>query len=605
MLRHLFRLTLLSIRGVEMNMQIKKMLIKLKHSECCWLLLLFLLTAVGWLPLILSPGRCGNLGDWDMFLAFYEAVRKSIVEYGQFPFWNPWHFGGVPLFANPQVAVIGLETPFIVLFGTVYGLNLAIFTYVLLGAAGVWLLLGDYTRHPVSRFWGSLIFVLAGALALHIAAGHPVMIPIVFLPWLLYFLRRLPESRRDAVWFGFVAGMLINHSMHYVSLSVSAFIGIYTLYLGIKHFKSSRFQLHLLLAVLIFTATAAYRFSATFQLLRDFPRAIGMRADVAYHHYLTALLYPGQSLFTFPGILKDYWGWFEIGCYVGVVAMGIFIISLVREVKWWHWGFLISSLLTLNSSCYWLPGYWLREIPPFTSYFCITRWRFLTVFFIAIGAARGFDWLYDEYHKKSMRLRLYLLLIVSVVGLLYNQHYNWLQITWTSENEMLKNVHQESSSILTVNNHHYSRYASVHKNLAQLFAYEPLFGYSREYKNKRFYHGHQFYAGEFYPVKGEFADILWTPNYLEIFCVKPGAILINQNPGNYWRTADGQQLFSQLKAFEVNEHFLLPMREQGKFVLQLYPPWHWAALGISVGALAAALLLMWLLKRFIDQRQTD
>ena len=39
-----------------------------------------------------------NLGfeDWDYFFQGYEAVKISIVHYGQFPWWNIWNCGGVP-----------------------------------------------------------------------------------------------------------------------------------------------------------------------------------------------------------------------------------------------------------------------------------------------------------------------------------------------------------------------------------------------------------------------------------------------------------------------------------------------------------------------------
>ena len=55
--------------------------------------------------------------DADVFSAWYEAVRRTLLENGEFPFWNPWSHGGVPLFANPQVAVLGLETLTTILTG--------------------------------------------------------------------------------------------------------------------------------------------------------------------------------------------------------------------------------------------------------------------------------------------------------------------------------------------------------------------------------------------------------------------------------------------------------------------------------------------------------
>jgi hypothetical protein len=565
-------------------MKLKDVLLKFRQRGGLWVVLLLGIVFFCWFPLIRYPDKCGNLGDWDMFMAFYEAVRKTIVEYGQFPYWNPWHFGGVPLFANPQISVIGIETPFIVFFGTYYGLRLAMMFYVLAGSVGMWLLLGDYAINHVSRFWGSLVFSLSGALALHVAAGHPVMITIVFLPWLLFFLRRLKKSENSALLFGFTAGMLFNHSLHYVSLVVSMFIGIYFAAELIRNIRSVRFLYHTLLATLMFLAVGSYRTIVTLQLLSEFPRAMDLRLDIPLCSYMLSLIYPGQSLFTFPKV-QFCWNWFEAGCYVGIIAMVMFFISAVKEFKWWHWGFVLASLLSVNSTCPYLPGYWLREVPPFTSFFCISRWRFLVVFFIAIGCCSGFDWLYRKFKDRGSRIRLLLLVALSVAGLFYNQHVNWQGVTWVTEDSLLKTVPLSSETIITVQEQEkYSLYGSTRKGVAQLFAYEPLLGYEKQYKNQRIPLSSPYYKGEFFAYKGTLTNILWTPDMFELACPVASSIVINQNVSNYWRDANGKKLYPKSKSFDVDKFFVANIAAPGKIIIQARPPLHEFALTVSLAS---------------------
>ena len=568
----------------------KENLRKFESAGGWWIAAMPVIIILCWIPFLRHTDRFGEFVDWDFFLANYEAIRKTIVEYGQFPFWNPWHFGGTPLFANPQIGVFSLETLCAVIFGTVYGLRVSMLLYTICGALGMWMLLGDYARNNLARFWGSMIFALSGALAVHLSAGHCVMNSITLLPWMIFCLRRLNVSINAALWLGFLAGMAVNHSVHYSTFIAGTFAGLFFIVEWIRNIKSKAFSLNALLALLVFLLIGAYRLIATLKFGSEFPRTLEMRLDIGFNHYLLALIYPGQSLVTFPDIVKDYWSWFEIGCYVGVIALVMFIISAIREIKWWHWGFVIASMLTLNSSCKFLPGYWLREIPPFTSFFCISRWRFLAVFFLAVGCCRGLDWLLDKFPEAPPRRRLYLLILLSMCGLIYNQYCNWSKMVWIKESDAVGQVKESSSSIVTVNNHTYGRYASVHKGVAQLFDFEPMLGYMREYKNKRFASGSPYYKGEFFALKGKISDVNWSPNFIRIICSEPSAILVNQNPGNYWRDIDGNLLFPDTKGFDTDKHFIVNSEQPGELVLRTLPPTH--AAGMLFSGCAGILLLI-------------
>jgi hypothetical protein len=575
-----------------------KIQLKFRINHWQWLVALLILTFIGWLPTAFPGSRLVDTVDWDMFAAFYESVRKNIIDYGQFPYWNPWHFGGTPLFARPQMTIFGIETIFVLMFGAINGLRWAMVFYALLGSAGMWLMLGDFVKNPTARFWGSMVFAMQGALACHIAFGHPMMTAVFFTPYLVYFMRRLTTSLRAALLFGTISAMMINQSLHYVSLTVAAFIGIYMLILTFKNLKNKIYLINLSAATLLFMSLCSYRLILTLHLLSEFPRKIEMRADVSVWNFVVALIYPGQSLFTFPGPLKLYWGWFEIACYAGLFTMIMFFISLWRELKWWHGGAVITALLTINSSAKWLPGYWVRELPAFNSFFCITRWRMLMMFFLALGCARGVDWLIRAKLPKKWRRVVPILLFISILGFQWNLYINWRDCNYITEAEMMATTKGNiGTGIKTVDQNSYKRYASVRNNLGQIFAYEPLYGYSFNKFNARLAAGNPAYGGEFYPAKGKIKAVDWSPNQINIVTTPNTVVLINQNPGNYWRDANNNKLFPKMRAFEVKPMFFAKSGNKQQINLQLLPPLHEAALYTNAISAILFLLLILYLKR--------
>ena len=155
-----------------------------------------------------------------------------------------------------------------------------------------------------------------------------------------------------------------------------------------------------------------------------------------------------------------------------------------------------------------------------------------------------------------------------------------------------------AKAIKTVNQNSYGKYASVHYNLGQVFAYEPLYGYALNKKNMRLTADNPAYRGEFYPAKGKITGIFWSPNRIDLETAPNTVVLVNQNPGSYWRDGSGKKLFPKMRAFEVNnKHFFATSDEANSINLRLVPPLHEIALYTSAVAAVMFLLFMLYLKR--------
>lgn len=561
------------------------------------LIALLILVGAAQFPLVMSPDRFSFAGDVDLGLAYWEMVRRTIVEYWEFPFWGAWNHGGVPLFANPQVTVFGIELPCLLIFGTWYGWRIAVYIYLLFGAAGMFLFLGDCTKNPLARFWGSAIFGLTSCVPLHTMMGHSSMVCITFLPWLLYFERRLTRSCRNALLLGLFAGMMLNQSLHYLALINCIMLVLFGLPLLKRHWREISFWLKDGLAFFAFWAVCGYRLLLTLDYLMSFPREMEERLSIPVKMLFAGLIRPFVPLDT-PVVQHERLGlqWHEIGCYVGIIALGFFLLSLIPRRRWYHWGALLAALLILDSTSQFLPGYWLRCIPPFTSFFVITRWRFLLVFCLATGAAAGFAWCWMRFRKYRKILKG--LLIFSCIGLIGNLLFVYLGgDAWQSERELLARYRDlpGSPAQTTVIMPHIGYYVSVRKGLCQLNGYEPLRGYlySSHFACHAF--GYPDYRGEFYSWSGAAELTGWSPNRIDFLTPVPDRVRINQNPGNGWRNERGKLLFPDYREFEESKPFYVDV-PAGKGYVYYLPRLHETGLWLTCVSLAVVLVLWFYLR---------
>src|SRR5215471_17790831 len=91
-------------------------------------------------PIFARPNGVGWL-DWDQHLFYYASVLKSVVEYAQLPFWNPWYCGGNVLWQNPQVALLSPAYPLALAVSLPLAMKINLALHAWIGFIGMHLLL--------------------------------------------------------------------------------------------------------------------------------------------------------------------------------------------------------------------------------------------------------------------------------------------------------------------------------------------------------------------------------------------------------------------------------------------------------------------------------
>jgi len=165
-----------------------------KQTKVLYPVVFLLLSVYYCLPFFLKINYWG-IRDWDLFTTIAAVPAGTILNYGQFPFWNPYLAGGNILFHHPEIAVL---SPFVLLyliFGAVVGLKLQVFICYFLGFWGSWKL---FKKLGISEFGALMVAVVyfgSVHFSLHFAEGHMPFTHFCFLPWFIYFLLKANEKK--------------------------------------------------------------------------------------------------------------------------------------------------------------------------------------------------------------------------------------------------------------------------------------------------------------------------------------------------------------------------------------------------------------------------
>jgi len=147
----------------------------------------------------LSLLRLGTTGDARFFAGVWEATRVALVDYHQFPSWNPFHCAGVVLYQDSQTPFPGL--PFLLLFWlpTALAIKVWIFGHLVCGTLGARALVAERGANAAEQILAATLMAASGFVAQHIGGGHLSFTPFLLLPLILWSFRRALRDLRYVV----------------------------------------------------------------------------------------------------------------------------------------------------------------------------------------------------------------------------------------------------------------------------------------------------------------------------------------------------------------------------------------------------------------------
>jgi hypothetical protein len=211
--------------------------------------------------------------DWDQYATFFEIQRRSLVDHGELPWWNPWLLGGIPGVAHPQFTIL---SPFflpVLLFGTAVGTLLFFALHVFVGCAGMWVLARRLGRGLPAAAVAATVFALV--FVPFVNAGVANRMNGSLVPWLVVGFVEARRGARGVALTALVTALLLLEGGIYALVGGGIFVLILALGDGgwreIAH-AALRFAAGVLLGV----AFAGLRVVPMVELYAQFPRESGI-----------------------------------------------------------------------------------------------------------------------------------------------------------------------------------------------------------------------------------------------------------------------------------------------------------------------------------------
>lgn len=366
---------------------------------------------------ILSNIQNWGIRDWDLFTTLHASVVRSIVDYGQFPFWNPYIGGGNILFAHPEVPVFHPVVLFYLLFGPLIGLKIQVVLAYYLGFIGTYKLARRLGISVFGAYIPPLVYMLSSYFALHFAAGHIPFHYFAALPWMLFLYKKSLDNPWYILWVGGITAFMILGSGAAVPVVFSLFfLFLFSLFdiSGPRRYRPPLFAVAGGACGVLFSAV---KFIPMVDYLGRHPWVPDGTVMITPLSLIPTMLFNfNQSMFS--SYAEGYvWGWHEYGAYLGPLAMILVILGLVfafRRV----WPLLVlavlSLLLVLGSFASWAPWELLHMLPAFESMRVPSRFIILALLAFAFMAGHGLDRLITLF--KFRRGAMTIVFFVAIAG---------------------------------------------------------------------------------------------------------------------------------------------------------------------------------------------
>lgn len=397
-----------------------------------FIVLSVLLPFVYFLP-ILNSGNNLGIQDWDQNFAWTEVNRVTLLNYHQFPLWNPYKCGGAVQFANPEIPVISLQTVLALLFGTLRGIKLSIFIHGVIGFIGFYLLARQYKLSYVGSILASIIYSFSGITASFLSTGMVVFTSFAYTPYILICFNKSIDKGR----WGVISGILFALSFYYayqIPMLLGVYIFVYTLVKSIMKRTLAPFKAIIIMA-LTSTVLILPKLVMSYQLLQIYPRPIKDLSGYSIHYLVYFLLYPKQNLFNIMSVYLPY-GIDENSIYVGILAFVLFLFFFVKNKKDIrnHLTLIITLLIIL-----WImlgvdiyPSLYgrLRQLPVFSSFRVAQRFRFDFIIPFSLIIGLGLDNVVRliQIHKLAKLISIICLVVIYVDLTIFSTH-NFLSKT--------------------------------------------------------------------------------------------------------------------------------------------------------------------------------
>lgn len=533
------------------------------------------------MPLLLSGNRIAY-GDADYQYQMYAAFRITLLHYHQFPWWNPWMDGGIPLFANAQFGPISITSLMVIIFGVVMGIKIASVVYIIVGFFGFLVLARRYFKQPLLRsVLISYIWAFTSFTTYRIIGGHYTFLLAQYLPWVLYLYLTRIKSKWRWLQLGLLLSLMIWSAPHYTTIMSIIFVFFLVFYeyllvavkalLKLKHenlwSKIKYDAIFWLKTGVLALLLSVYRLYYVVKFLKSFPRPASAWPEPYFGIYKGFLTMFGPIQFGPNAPKPPIWSWLEASYSIGTFSLLVLIlIGYVVIIK--HYKntknkeklfvyspivlilvFLTCFILAQGRFSPYAPFTLLQKLPVFSFMRVAMRWF--------LGCSVVCLLLIASYKAKYFYKTINILLLLSVVQL-FITCTSALNGAYTVTAKQIRPTNapfeQKSFWYAHANDNIVDEnlYEATINNVGQIRAGDALVDNRQPNTTSR--------CSESSTCKFVLSNnakvTYWSPNKIMLQRVSSGPIIIDMNPGSGWRV-NGKYTFLDMRVTEPKLSFVI------------------------------------------------
>ncbi len=340
-------------------------------------------------PLFAHAMNLGH-GDWLWYHFVWDSERRTILEYHELPWWNPYYCGGSVGIANPQSFALSPLFWLLLPFPTAVAMKLYLALTVFLGLWGAHELARAMKITGLGPLLGAVVFGCSGIIGWHMN-GQTSMAVFELLPWLALWFLRAVEDPRFSLAAGAVLAIMATSAGVYPTITGALMMVLMASLQGVYEGKWGLFRALRAgaLSALAMVGFAALKLLPMLDFLRDHRRPIERDDAISWHLLLEIFLVKRTTttqLWPHVGYMYAWWG--EYGDYLGVLGLVVGILCLlasVQRLRMEAWLALLFLAIAMGEHGRWAPYSLLRKLPVLGNLRVPTR--YLTAFNLWLGIA--------------------------------------------------------------------------------------------------------------------------------------------------------------------------------------------------------------------------
>lgn len=368
--------------------------------------LALVLSLFAWWPVLKALPKTQS-GDGPPYHKTMEAARVTITRYHEFPHWNPWECGGLPLWDNPQAPVGAPLTWPMFLVGTTTMMAIWYVLHSALGFLSMWV----FARHEIklsraATLVASAAWAFAGFHQQHYSGGHFTFVPFLYFPLALLLWRRAEEDARFAVGTGLLVAWMMYEGGVYPIPHLAAILAVETM-MRVRKRNLGGIVRAGAIVVVVGLGLGASRFLPVFEQLKAHTRAIGQETDaLQWNTFKDMFLARTHDRY----VAGQAYVWPEYGAYLGPIVLSLALLGVLLGglELWWLVVLLVfSGALMFGHAAKWAPWAVLKgHVFPFKEMRVPSRFRCEVTMFLALFAGVAIDRVEARLRKAHARYEL-------------------------------------------------------------------------------------------------------------------------------------------------------------------------------------------------------